>query len=167
MSSLKKPAMNPEPRPLQVLKNPVVPFSELWQTMRDLVARSSEKHKEIEKERDQVVIRFSEKIDDLRRVVSVERKDTAENSNAQLLQRLESLIEGFYEIMRSFNYSIEIYDGRSWSEIPEEQAELEGFAESKELPESIVAETLIPAVRYGEKYIRRAKVYVRGPVKNS
>lgn len=167
MSSLKKPAMNSELRPLQLLKNPVVPFSELWQTMRDLTARSSERQKEIEKERDQVVIRFSEKIDDLRRVVSIERKVTGENSNEKLLQRLESLIESFYEILNSFNYSIEIYDGRRWSEIPEEQAEMEGFAESEDLSESIVAETLIPAVRYGERYIRRAKVYVRGPVRNS
>lgn len=163
MSSAKKPMLNESPRPLRLLKNSVVPFSEFWQALRHFAGESAAQRRALEKTQDGLVVALSEKIDDLRRVTQMEKNRAENRLPEEFLARLESLSSGFQEALRPFGYRLETFDGRRWSEISETEAEMEGYVESPDLAESHVGETLRPGVRRGDKTIQRAKVMVHGP----
>lgn len=166
MSDSSKPDYQPATRPLQVLKTPVMPYAEFWQAMRHLSTEHSEAQKNLAKERDKMVVQLCEKIDDLRRVISLERAQETGGASPELLARLTTLETGFREVLAGFDYQVETYDGRKWQELSTAEVEMEGYEESADAPESIVSETLLPAVRHGGRIIQPARVMVRGPIRN-
>lgn len=166
MSDSNKPDYKPAARPLQVLKTPVMPYAEFWQAMRNLSAEYSEAQKNQAKAHDKMVVQLCEKIDDLRRVIALEAKRESGGASPELFARLASLETGFREVLAAFGYQVEIFDGRKWHELGPAEAEMEGYEESADTPESIISETLLPAVRHGSRIIQPARVMVRGPIRN-
>lgn len=160
-----QPVINETERKIEFVEDAVVPYSELWHTLRRNEELLLKQKDSFDKKQDKFVIKIAECILDLKR--SIDKLSREDRSFDTLRERLESLHRSFTDTLKDFNYELKTFDGQLLKKVDKKEIEVAGHSESEEIGESVIMETITPLIRSRSKTLQRAKVFVCIPTKKN
>ncbi|MBD3340226.1 MAG: hypothetical protein GF353_14025 [Candidatus Lokiarchaeota archaeon] len=159
-----EPSLKYSKREIKYLKEPINQFSQIWQLSKkyaEVLKKQKEHHNE---NQHKMVIKYCEKIHDLKKIINEHRISKSEEVN-KILDQLGILFEAFNDILHENKYKMQILDGRHWDEIQDGEAYIEGNFESNQVTVAVVADTIKPLIKYENNIIQSARVIVHVPIK--
>ena len=163
MATPKQPILKYSSRELGVLKSPVVPLSELWQTIQNSAKEATRAREDQEKRINSLVVDICNRVHDIDRLLRIEENSASEESPSELTRRLQSVYAGLKEVIESYNYKMLVFEGELLKNINSDNVERMAFNPKEGVKENTISETLRPAVLLDEVLLQTAQVVVVGP----
>lgn len=160
-----QPEINETERRIEFMEEPVVPYSELWHSMRKNKEMLIKIEETFNKKQDKFAVKISECILDLKR--SSHDLYGKNNDFDTIRNRLETLLQSFTNALKDFNYQIKIFEGQRLNEIDKNEIEIAGHIENEAIKETVISETITPLIYRNSQVIQRAKVFVCIPPKKN
>ncbi len=162
--TVQRPEINETIRPVPSDGINQVPlFTQLWQTFKTTEEQKAACERHYAQKEQATVVEISKNLFDLKRILKFAAADQKDQPVEQIMmKRLNMVADNLEASIMGMGYEIIVFDGKKWSDVDPDTAELHEFIEVADMPEIIVIETLSPLIKGPEGIVQTASVIVSG-----